>query len=116
MPRGDRSKTKLGAWRFRRRLTQEQMIEATGMAPATYRRLERGEHRNPQLKWLANCALVLGCSIEDLIEDEWREWSQIGEGPADAPPEGGIRRPVDPELIATLERLDEERRRTGRLK
>lgn len=109
-------KTKLGHWRKLRFLTQQQMIDATGIAPATYRRLERGQHRNPQMRWLANCALVLGCTIEDLIEDDWREWSQIGKRPAGPPPEGGIRRPVDPELIETLDRHDEERRRAGRMK
>lgn len=116
MTSGHSPKTKLAAWRARRRLTQIEMIEATGIAPATYRRLERGEHRNPQLRWLANCALVLGVTVEDLIEDEWREWSQIGDGPVDAPPQGGIRQQIDPKLIDTLERFAEKKQRDGRWK
>lgn len=29
---------------------------------------------NPPLRYLANCAIVLGCQPEDLIEEEWRRW------------------------------------------
>jgi hypothetical protein len=52
----------------------EQMAPNTGVTLATYRRLERGQNRAPNLRYLANCALVLRVELDDLIEDEWREW------------------------------------------
>jgi hypothetical protein len=29
---------------------------------------------NPPLRYLVNLSIVLGCELDDLIEDEWREW------------------------------------------
>jgi hypothetical protein len=29
---------------------------------------------DPSIRLLANCALALGVEVEELIEDEWREW------------------------------------------
>lgn len=54
------------------------MARATGISVGTYRRLERGETAAPNLRHLGNCALVLDCEVEDLIEDEWREWWSVG--------------------------------------
>jgi transcriptional regulator with XRE-family HTH domain len=50
------------------------MAQLTGISLGTYRRLERAELENPSLRHLANCALVLECELEDLIQDEWRGW------------------------------------------
>ena len=27
---------------------------------------------------LTNCAIMLGCELEDLIEPAWREWKRFG--------------------------------------
>lgn len=50
------------------------MAEATGISLPSYWRLEHNKMSNPPLRYLANCALVLGVDLEAVIEDEWREW------------------------------------------
>jgi hypothetical protein len=57
------------------------MWEATGIGRGSYLWLEHGGHRTPPLRHLANCAIVLGCKLEDLIEPEWRRWQQFDGGP-----------------------------------
>ena len=54
-------------------MTQQDLAAATGTSTATYWRLEHAVGE-PSLRLLANCALALGVELEDLIEDEWREW------------------------------------------
>lgn len=66
--------TKLAAARLRRGVTQQELASATGISPATYWRLEHGRMTDPSVRLLVNCALALGVALEDLIEDEWREW------------------------------------------
>jgi transcriptional regulator with XRE-family HTH domain len=48
--------------------------------PTTYWRIEIGL-KSPSIRELGNLALVLGCGLEDLIEDKWRTWSLPGEPP-----------------------------------
>jgi hypothetical protein len=50
------------------------MADATGISLPTYWRLEHNELSNPPLRYLTNCALVLGVGLEAVIEDEWRNW------------------------------------------
>ena len=80
--------TKLAQWRVKRGMTQEELANAVGMPLSTYWNLERGRNRNPGLGWLSNCAIVLGCKLEDLIEDGWRGWYQqhFGKAPKPADP------------------------------
>ena len=59
---------------MRRGVTQQEMADATGISTATYWRLEHGRLSDPPIRLLANCALALGVELEDLIEDEWRQW------------------------------------------
>ncbi len=69
------------------------MSDWTGIPIASYQRLERGQNRNPRLGELANCAFVLGQRLEDLIEDEWHEWSPrkgAPARPADVPAPGWL--------------------------
>jgi transcriptional regulator with XRE-family HTH domain len=66
--------TKLATWRVFRGMTQAEVAEATGIPLSTYWKLERDLLKNPGVRHLANCALVLGCELEELIEDEWRDW------------------------------------------
>jgi transcriptional regulator with XRE-family HTH domain len=70
--------------RLRDGLTQAQLAEYTGIPIATYQRTERGE-RIPTIPELSNCAITLGVPLEDLIEDEWREWVVLAES-AGGPP------------------------------
>lgn len=69
--------TKLAAVRLRRGMTQREVANATGISYATYQRLERGELDNPPLRYLTNCALVLGVRLGDLVEDEWLQWKRF---------------------------------------
>lgn len=62
------------------------MSEATGIALASYRRLERGKLDNPPLRWLVNCQLALDVpELIDLVEDEWATFKQFGDGPTERP-------------------------------
>jgi transcriptional regulator with XRE-family HTH domain len=80
-------KTKLAHWRKRRGVTQEELARATGLSLSVLRRLETGRYENPPVRYLNNCALALGCKLEDLIEDEWREWLVMDQRYAAVPPE-----------------------------
>lgn len=66
--------TKLAAWRVKRGMTQKEVARAINMSLSAYYRLERGLTRNPPLGYLANASIILGCKVEQLIEDDWREW------------------------------------------
>lgn len=55
-------------------MSQTELATASGLSIATLRRLERGSIVNPPLRYLTNCAIVLGCPMEELVEDEWRQW------------------------------------------
>ncbi|MCW3048495.1 MAG: Helix-turn-helix protein [Solirubrobacterales bacterium] len=80
-------RTRLGALRVKRGVTQAEMATALGVALPTYRRLERGRMASPPIRYLANCALALGVALEDLIEDEWREWFIFDAHRAPTPPD-----------------------------
>lgn len=92
--RGAKPETKLARARLASELTQSDMIEATGIRRSTYWRLERGRIENPPIRYLTNCALVLGVPVEDLIEDEWlTTWLQLSpDGPAEPPDPEELRR------------------------
>jgi transcriptional regulator with XRE-family HTH domain len=83
---GTTPETRLAHARISRGVTQEELARAVGISVPTYRRLERGEVRNPKLGQLMNCAIALGIELDALIEDEWREWLAF-DARAPAPPE-----------------------------
>jgi transcriptional regulator with XRE-family HTH domain len=58
-----------------------------GLTRTTYWKLETGKVRNPRLRMLVNLALALGCELDDLVEDEWREWYQFDRSQAPDPPD-----------------------------
>jgi transcriptional regulator with XRE-family HTH domain len=86
MPRGRRPgeqtkvRTKLAAWRVKRGVTQKELAEAVNIPLTSYWRIETG-FPPPTIQQLGNLAIALGCQIEDLIEDRWREWSAYGKPP-----------------------------------
>jgi transcriptional regulator with XRE-family HTH domain len=88
--RKSKAQTKLAAARLSAGLTQKDMAEVTGMSRSAYWRLERGRIDNPPLRYLTNCAIVIGVAVDELIEDEWLStWLQLSpDGPA-GPPEPG---------------------------
>ena len=70
-------KTRLAEWREKRGVTQEELANATGISTSTIRRLENPAdlaRANPSLRYLQNCALALGCKLNQLLEPEWQEW------------------------------------------
>ena len=68
------ARTKLAHRRLARGVTQRQMWEALGVSRATHLRLEQGRMDDRSLRLLVNCAIALDCRLDDLIEDEWRQW------------------------------------------
>jgi len=67
------SDTELAKARVAKRLTQAEMVKATGISRSTYCRLERGLIDNPPLRYLVNCAIELGCHWSELVEPEWEK-------------------------------------------
>jgi transcriptional regulator with XRE-family HTH domain len=58
-------------------MSQRRLAELTGVGLRTLQRIERGEMDNPPIRYLANCAIALGCELEDLVEPAWREWMRF---------------------------------------
>lgn len=71
---GREPRSALGRVRVRAQVSQKELAEATGISVTTIRRLERLEFDNPPLRYLVNCALALGVPLDQVIEDEWRQW------------------------------------------
>jgi transcriptional regulator with XRE-family HTH domain len=89
--------TKLAAWRTKRQITQAELAEAVGISLTAYRRLERGQRQNPQLRQLMNCAIALGCELEDLLDDSYRAWYPFDQRHAQPPEHAELwRRPYKP--------------------
>lgn len=78
-------------------MSQEELAAASGLSLPTYRRLERGRTTNPPYRYLVNLAHVLGCGLDELIEEEWRQWLPIG----------GRKPPPDPEALWQPDRYRE---------
>ena len=73
--------------RVRRGMTQEQLAAATGIPLRTYQDIERGARHKPPFAQLINCAVVLDCTIDELLEDRHRTWTEFTAGvkaPTDA--------------------------------
>jgi transcriptional regulator with XRE-family HTH domain len=81
--------SKLHQARLARGVTQEELARVTGISRRTLQRIERGEMSNPHIRQLTNCALALGLELDDLIEDEWRQWLSLDVSRAAAPPAKG---------------------------
>jgi DNA-binding XRE family transcriptional regulator len=80
-------RTRLASLRVSRGVTQAEMAAAIGIAMPTYRRLERGRMASPPLRYLTNAAIALGVELDDVIEDEWREWHVFDAHGGASPPE-----------------------------
>jgi transcriptional regulator with XRE-family HTH domain len=79
-------RTRLARLRVQRRISQTWLAQATGISPRTLQRLEAGHIDNPPLRYLVNCAMALGVGLDEVIEDEWREWKAFEVRFAGAPP------------------------------
>ncbi len=49
------------------------MVHAAASSLSTLQRIEQMENDNPGTRYLANIAGVLGCEVEDLMEESWRK-------------------------------------------
>lgn len=73
-PKKDRTGlTRIEQRRIAAGLTQRELARRAEISLSTLQRIEQLENDNPGVRYLANIASVLGCEIEDLIEDSWRE-------------------------------------------
>ncbi len=72
-----KSDTRLAQARRERGIGQEELARAAGLGRSTIQRIEARTMTNPPIRYLANCAIVLGLPLEDLIEPEWREWTEF---------------------------------------
>jgi transcriptional regulator with XRE-family HTH domain len=100
---GTKAETKLARVRMTRGVTQDELADAVGISVPTYRRMERGRTKNPPLRYLVNCALALGVELDELIEEEWREWMVFDQARAEPPsPDEFWRRPYTAGLDEAL--------------
>lgn len=93
-------RSRLARIRVERRISQGWLASATGLSERTLQRLEAGVVENPPLRYLVNCAIALGVELEELIEDEWKEWMVFDVRGAARPPAPGwwnSRGMIDPE-------------------
>jgi transcriptional regulator with XRE-family HTH domain len=80
-----------------RGVTQDELAAAVGISVPTYRRLERGQNENPKLRHLVNCAIALGVSLGDVVEESWMEWLPLDAASAEPPARDEFwRRPYRP--------------------
>jgi transcriptional regulator with XRE-family HTH domain len=78
------ARTKLAELRVDRGIPQRTMAGLIGMGLTAYQALERGDDTNPRYRFLVNAATILGVTVDDLVEDEWREW--LPSAAASSPP------------------------------
>ena len=57
------------------------MAGGTGIGIRTYQRPENDELPTVHLWYLVNCAVLLDCRIEELMEDEWLRFHERWEDP-----------------------------------
>lgn len=94
-----RESTRLRQAREARGVSQEQLAKVTGLSLSTVQRLERGRMNNPPYRYLVNCAMALEVKVDDLIEDEWREWLPLDVLNAPEPPKKGWWRRAKPPWV-----------------
>lgn len=58
-------------------MSQQEVADAAGISLSTYRRQEWGDTDNPQIGVIVNLAYVLGCELEDLLEERWLRWRRL---------------------------------------
>jgi transcriptional regulator with XRE-family HTH domain len=88
---------KLAAWREYRGWTQNDLSRYTGIPQRTIAHMESsasGKRANVRL--LIQCALALRCNLDDLIEDEWREWQVLDVRATVPPAESEYRSSLEP--------------------
>ena len=79
--------------RVSKQISQAELAEATGISVRTIRRLENLQLDNPPLRYLVNCAMALRVELDDVIEDDWREWKVFDVAAAEPPADGWLSEP-----------------------
>jgi transcriptional regulator with XRE-family HTH domain len=82
MPRKRKPRTRLAVLRDTAGLTQPEMADRTGIPLRTLQRLESGAVENPPIRYLVNCAFVLGVELDDVLEPGMLRWTRLPGGPA----------------------------------
>jgi transcriptional regulator with XRE-family HTH domain len=78
--------TRLAHWRVFRGYSQNWLAMRSGVPLGTLRRIEQGaQARPPDMRHVGNLAVALGCRFEDLLEDEWKGWTVLPNGPRKPP-------------------------------
>jgi len=65
-------RSRLARLRRERKLTQAKLAELASVDLRTLKRLENNELAEPRLRPYARLAEALECSVDELIEPEWR--------------------------------------------
>lgn len=73
--------TKLAEIRVRFGITQAELAQGSGVGLRALQEIERGDIRNPRVRYLINLAMTLGLDLEDICEDEWLSWTTFPGGP-----------------------------------
>lgn len=68
------ARTPLAQLRAASGLRQEQLADLVGVSRATIQRLEMAKLKNPPVRVLVNCALVLDVPLEEILGD-WGQWT-----------------------------------------
>ena len=75
-------RTRLAVLREASGMTQPEMAKRTGIPLRTLQRLESGAVANPPIRYLVNCAFVLGVELDDVAEPAMMRWTRLPGGPA----------------------------------
>jgi len=86
VPPRPKRQSKLAQLRRWRGLTQEELASESGVPLTTIYKLEAGKIWNPRVRYLRNLSITLDVSFDDLLEDEWREWTAL-DAQAASPPD-----------------------------
>jgi len=74
--------TQLAKRRIEKGVYQRELARETGIPIASYRRLERGQVKNPPLWWYVNCAIALNVELEDVLDEESLAWRATDGAPS----------------------------------
>jgi transcriptional regulator with XRE-family HTH domain len=75
--------TTLAELRVRLGITQTELAEASGVGLRAIQEIERGDIRNPRIRYLINIAMALGLDLDDVCEEEWLSWTTFPGGPTE---------------------------------
>ena len=69
-----RPRTRIAQLRLEHNLTQAAVAYAIGIPLSSYRKLERGRQRSPNLRVLVNLSLLYDVPLESILHPWWLAW------------------------------------------